>query len=215
MGTALEQIRQGTRLDDVILGHGYDSHSGFREAFAKTFGIAPGQSAESGCIFLSWIESPLGPLVAGANDDGVCLLEFTERRMLEAQFATLRKRFQCAIVPGDNEHLTKLKEELTAYFAGTLKEFTVPLVYPGSPFQTRVWDGLCEIPYGQTWSYEELARHVGSPRGQRAVGHANGLNRIAILIPCHRVVNKDGKLGGYGGGLWRKQFLLDLERGEA
>ena len=106
-----------------------------------------------------------------------------------------------------------LKKELDSYFTGELRHFSVPLVYPGSPFQVRVWNELLRIPYGETCSYEELARRVGSSSGQRAVGHANGLNRIAIVIPCHRVVNKDGKLGGYGGGLWRKQYLLDLEKG--
>ena len=89
----------------------------------------------------------------------------------------------------------------------------MPLEFPGSAFQRRVWKGLLGIPYGTTLSYEDLARRVGVPRGQRAVGHANGLNRISIVIPCHRVVNKDGKLGGYGGGVWRKQWLLNLEKG--
>jgi AraC family transcriptional regulator of adaptative response/methylated-DNA-[protein]-cysteine methyltransferase len=212
MGKALEQIRQGTKLDDVVLGHGYESHSGFREAFVRTFGVPPGQSAETDCILLAWLESPLGPLVTGATKKGVCLLEFTTRRMLEAQFATLRKRFRCAIIVGQNEHLLRLKEEMASYFNGMLQEFTVPLDYPGSPFQRRVWDELRRIPYGQTCSYEELGHRIGSPTAPRAVGHANGLNRIAILIPCHRVVNKDGRLGGYGGGLWRKQFLLNLEQ---
>ncbi|HEY7546462.1 MAG TPA: trifunctional transcriptional activator/DNA repair protein Ada/methylated-DNA--[protein]-cysteine S-methyltransferase [Blastocatellia bacterium] len=213
MGVALDQIRQGAEIDDVVLGNGYESHSGFRDAFARTFGRPPGKSRDADCILLSWIESPVGPLIAGANNDGVCLLEFTDRRMMEAQFATLRKRFSSPIVPGENNHLLELKEQLTDYFAGKLKRFNMPLVYPGSPFQTRVWDELLRIPYGETISYEELARRISSPKAVRAVGHANGLNRIAILIPCHRVVNKGGKLGGYGGGLWRKQFLLDLERG--
>jgi AraC family transcriptional regulator of adaptative response/methylated-DNA-[protein]-cysteine methyltransferase len=134
--------------------------------------------------------------------------------MLETQFTTLRKRFECAIVPGNHQHLDQLNDELARYFAGTLTEFTVPVVAPGSPFQQRVWSALQNIPfpYGETRSYEELARSIGSPGAQRAVGRANGLNRIAIVIPCHRVVNKGGQLGGYGGGLWRKQFLLDLER---
>jgi AraC family transcriptional regulator of adaptative response/methylated-DNA-[protein]-cysteine methyltransferase len=212
MATAFDQIRNGAAIDDVALGNGYDSHSGFRDAFTRTFGVTPGQGATTGRILLTWMESPVGPLLAAANDEGICLLEFTERRMLEAQFATLRKRFVCALIPGTNALLEKLKAELTSYFAGTLREFTVPLRYPGTPFQTRVWDVLRRIPFGKTWSYEELARKVGSPKASRAVGRANGLNRIAILIPCHRVVNKDGNLGGYGGGLWRKQFLLDLER---
>jgi AraC family transcriptional regulator, regulatory protein of adaptative response / methylated-DNA-[protein]-cysteine methyltransferase len=179
----------------------------------RTFGRPPGTSDGVDRIVVSWIESPLGPLVTAANDRGLCLLEFTDRRMLEAQFDTLKKLFSCAIVPGDNEHLANLRTELQAYFEGTLREFSIPLVFPGSPFQLRVWNELLRIPYGETCSYEELARRIGAESGQRAVGHANGLNRIAIVIPCHRVVNKDGKLGGYGGGLWRKQHLLDLEKG--
>jgi AraC family transcriptional regulator of adaptative response/methylated-DNA-[protein]-cysteine methyltransferase len=212
MGQALQQIRHGADLDDVALGNGYESHSGFRDAFAKTFGKPPGRSRDAECILTSYVESPLGPLLVGAVTDGICLLEFTDRRMLETQFATLRKRFQCAIVPGTNRHIDKLKKELAQYFAGKLSKFTVPLIYPGSPFQRKVWQGLLKIPFGETRSYEALAKAIGVPAAQRAVGHANGQNRIAILIPCHRVVNKGGKLGGYGGGLWRKQFLLDLER---
>ncbi len=211
LGSALEQIRQGRPLDDVALGNGYDSHSGFRDAFRRTFGRTPGRSAAADCIRVSWLQSPLGPLLAGATGEGICLLEFTERRMLEAQFAQLRKRFRCAVVPGVNEHLGRLEEELVQYFNGALRRFAGPLVYPGSPFQRRVWEELLRIPYGQTCSYEDIARRLGSARATRAVGRANGQNRIAILIPCHRVVNKGGKLGGYGGGLWRKQFLLGLE----
>ena len=214
LGKALEAIRLGSELDEVIMGHGYESHSGFRDAFSKTFGKPPGQSRDKDCIVTAWIESPLGPLVAGATGEGVCLLEFTDRRMLEAQLETVSKRFNTAIVPGENDHLVQLKDELSQYFAGTLKHFTMPLIYPGSPFQQRVWGALLKIPYGETTSYETLADSIGAHGAQRAVGHANGLNRIAIIIPCHRVVNKSGKLGGYGGGLWRKQFLLSLERGE-
>ena len=213
MGQALEQIREGTGLDDVILGHGYESHSGFRDAFVRTFGAPPGKSQGAGRLDVAWIESPLGPLVAGATEEGICLLEFTDRRMLEAQFRTLRRLFKRAVVPGSNVHLRNLQEELTAYFAGALKTFSVPLVYPGTTFQRRIWGELLAIPYGETRTYEEMAAAAGSPGACRAAGTANGMNRIAILIPCHRVVNKDGKLGGYGGGLWRKQRLLDLERG--
>ncbi len=215
MGEALQQIRQGVALDDVALGNGYESHSGFRDAFARTFGKPPGRSRTADSIVISWVESPLGPLLVAATAAGICLLEFTDRRMLETQFTTLRKQFHCAIVPGTNEHIEEVKDELSLYFAGKLTEFRVPLVYPGSPFQQAVWAALLQIPYGETRSYEGLARTVGAPKGQRAVGRANGQNRIAIVIACHRVVNKDGRLGGYGGGLWRKQFLLDLERRHA
>lgn len=214
LGKSLEQIRLGTDLDDVALGYGYNSHSGFREAFVKTFGQSPGRSRSADCIVVAWIESPIGPLLAAATAQGVCLLEFTDRRMLDAQFATLRKRFKSAIVPGENEHIKQLKKELEQYFAGTLKKFSLKFIYPGTPFQERVWNALLKIPYGTTVSYEDIAKKIGSPKASRPVGTANGLNRIAIVIPCHRVVNKSGELGGYGGGLWRKQMLLRLERGE-
>ncbi len=213
LGDALGEIREGGELDEVILGHGYESHSGFRDAFVKTFGTPPGKSRGEDCIQVDWIESPLGPLVAGATAEGICLLEFTDRRMLEAQFRAIRRLFKRAVVPGKNPHLEHLKRELAAYFSGTLMRFTVPLVFPGTPFQRRVWEELLRIPYGQTRTYEQMAQAAGSPGACRAAGTANGMNRIAILIPCHRVVNKDGKLGGYGGGLWRKARLLGLEQG--
>ena len=212
MGAALKQIGRGADLTDVALGHGYDSNSGFRDAFERTFGKSPGRSRGAECIVTQMVESPLGPLIVCATPAAVCLVEFTDRRALETQVATLRSRFDCAIVPGSNKHLEQMKSELAAYFAGELREFRVPLDYRGTPFQKAVWAELLRIPYGQTLSYEALAERVGRPGAQRAVGTANGRNRLGIVIPCHRVVNKDGRLGGYGGGLWRKQFLLDLER---
>ncbi len=214
LGKAFQEIRAGARLDDVTLGHGYESHSGFRDAFRRTFGTPPGKATENGCISAAWMESPLGPLIAGANAEELVLLEFTDRRMLEAQIETLRRHFKTSIVPGDNRILNTLRSELKQYFNGRLKKFSTPLAFPGSEFQERVWKELLCIPYGSTVSYEELAARINSPRAQRAVGHTNGLNRIAILVPCHRVVNKNGELGGYGGGLWRKRALLDLEQGK-
>ena len=160
---------------------------------------------------MSWIESPLGPLVVGATDRGVCLLEYSDRRMLETQIASLRERLG-PVLPGNHPLLEQLRAQLAEYFAGTRRAFTVPLDYPGTPFQTKVWNGLRRIPYGETISYEKLAWQVGAPGAQRAVGHANGQNRIAIVIPCHRVVGQDGSLTGYGGGLDRKVVLLELER---
>lgn len=211
---AFNQIRENGALDTAVFESGYDSHSGFREAFAKTFGETPGKYRDGECVKLAWLRSPLGPLVAGATAQGICLLEFTDRRMLETQFKTLRRVLAAPLVPGSNEHLETLQTELASYFAGKLKTFSVPLVYPGTPFQRRVWQELLTILYGQTRSYEQMAAAVGSPKAVRAVGTANGANRIAIVIPCHRVVNKNGKLGGYGGGLRRKEYLLGLERGD-
>jgi O-6-methylguanine DNA methyltransferase len=118
-----------------------------------------------------------------------------------------------SIAPGENGIVARLRSELERYFSGRLKRFSVPLEYPGTEFQVRVWRALLDIPFGETRSYEDVARALGKPGAVRAVGHANGLNRIAIVIPCHRVVNKNGELGGYGGGLWRKKHLLALERG--
>jgi AraC family transcriptional regulator of adaptative response/methylated-DNA-[protein]-cysteine methyltransferase len=212
LGEALSKIREGEKIDDVVFTNGYESHSGFREAFTKLFGTPPGKSRTRESVVTTLINSPLGPILIAANQSGLCLTEFSDRRMLEYQIKTLRKYFGNAIIPGNNEFTEQAKEELKYYFEGKLKNFKVPLVYPGTEFQKKVWSQLIKIPYGKTISYEELANRVGIPNASRAVGTANGMNRIGIIIPCHRVVNKNGKLGGYGGGVWRKQWLLDLER---
>lgn len=212
LSRAFGAIRNGSSLDEVIVSSGYESHSGFRDAFRQQLGFTPGDSRARHCVLLSWLQTPLGPMVAGATDEGLCLLEFTDRRMLEAQIATVRRRLPGPVIAGSNAHLERLQAELKDYFDGARRDFTVPLVFPGTDFQRRVWEGLLAVPYGETRSYQELAAAVGDGKAVRAVGRANGSNRIAIVIPCHRIVNKSGELGGYGGGLRRKQFLLDLER---
>lgn len=210
---AFDRLREGMRLDDVALDSGYESHSGFREAFGKVFGDAPGRvRGEGGRIVIRMVESPVGPVLAGAGEQGICLLEFTDRRMLEANLKTLGERFEQPLVPGQSPLLDRLQTELQDYFEGRLNRFTLPLQPGGTPFQSKVWEELTRIPFGGTISYDELARRVGRPTAQRAVANANGQNRIAILIPCHRVLGKDGSLTGYGGGLWRKRLLLELER---
>lgn len=211
LSRALGRIRENQPLDGAVFESGYDSHSGFRDAFIRTFGKTPGSCRNQDCVLVSWLRSPIGPLVAGATSEGLCLLEFTDRRSLESEFNTVQKLFGSPLVPGSNEHLETLKVELASYFAGSLKAFSVPLVYPGTAFQRQVWEQLLAIPYGETRSYEQTAIAVGRSRAVRALGSANGSNRMAIIVPCHRVVNKNGRLGGYGGGLWRKQYLLDLE----
>ena len=157
------------------------------------------------------VQSPLGPLRLGATHDGLCLLEFDDPRRLVSAHAGLDRWLGLRATPGRNQHLELAISQLEDYFAGTRRTFTVPLVAPGTAFETCVWTALRSIPYGTTWSYAELAAAMGNPRAQRAVGMANGRNRIAILIPCHRVVNTGGSLGGYGGGLWRKDWLLKHE----
>ncbi len=153
---------------------------------------------------------------ACASGEGVCLLEFADRRMLPAQWRRIEARF--GPVPDDasaHPHLDALARQLREYFAGKRRDFAVPLALAGTPFQERVWRRLLDVPYGETISYDELARRTGCEGGQRAVGRANGDNRLAVVVPCHRVVRADGGLGGYGGGLERKRRLLELESGAA
>jgi AraC family transcriptional regulator of adaptative response/methylated-DNA-[protein]-cysteine methyltransferase len=212
LSEAFTRIREGRDLDDVAMGHGYPSHSGFRDAFGQTFGRPPRKSAAAQPVVTTMIDSPVGRLVAGTTDDGICLLEYTDRRMLERSLDTLRRRFVAPVVPGDHKWLELLREELQEYFDGRLTEFSVPIASRGTQFQDRVWSELCRIRHGTTISYEVLAKRIGQPTAVRAVANANGQNRVAILIPCHRVIGKDGTLTGYGGGLWRKRLLLDLEQ---
>jgi AraC family transcriptional regulator of adaptative response/methylated-DNA-[protein]-cysteine methyltransferase len=166
-------------------------------------------------IVVRTLPTPLGPMLAGTTDDGVCLLEFTDRPMLPTQLATLRHRLGRPIVAGRHPLLDRLADELEEYFAGTRAAFDVPLVTPGTPFQERAWTALRAIPPGETIPYEELAIRAGRPGAQRAAGTANGANRVAILVPCHRVVRKSGEIGNYGGGRWRKERLLALEAARA
>ena len=213
MGLALQHIQAGGSDVEAALDHGYESLSGFREAFHKTFGVTPVNSKKVTCILTRTIETPVAPLVACAVDGGVCLLEFADRRALQRQVQTLKRRLHGVIVPGTNEHLEQLSSELQEYFAGRRTRFAVPLVTPGTTFQQLVWQELLRILFGQTRSYEQVAAAIGRQNAPRPVGRACGDNRVAILIPCHRVVRCDGSLAGYGGGLWRKHFLLNLEKG--
>ena len=209
----LSQLRLGFDLDNAAADAGFESLSGFREAFAKVFGESAGKADPASAIHLAWVETPLGPMVGGSNGDALIFLEFTNRRMMEAQIETLKKRFTVSFVPKDDGIIKQTRRELDEYFASKRKHFSVPIAFPGSLFETKVWSQLVQIPYGETISYEDLATRIGSKGAVRAVGSANGRNRISILVPCHRVVNKSGALGGYGGGLWRKQALLALEQG--
>ena len=212
MGLAIEFLRRGDDPLHVAYDLGYDSPSGFRAAFEKTFGTTPGKCDHVQLIQTTTIPTPIGPMLAAAGDRGLCLLEFADRRALPRQIAMLRRRTGGGVfVPGTNPFLRQLRVELNEYFAGKRQDFPVACHPLGTNFQMKVWAKLCEIPCGTTWSYRDLARAIGQPTACRAVARANGDNRLAILIPCHRVVRDNGTLCGYGGGLWRKQFLLDLE----
>ena len=162
-------------------------------------------------IVTTMVTTPLGPMLGGATARGICLLEFTDRRMLPAQLRVVQHRLGMPVVAGRHRHLDQLQVELDEYFDGSRRQFDLPLLAPGSEFQERTWAELRRLASGETVSYEELAMRVGVPRAQRAVGTANGANRIALVIPCHRVVRKSGETGNYGGGRWRKEWLLRHE----
>jgi AraC family transcriptional regulator of adaptative response/methylated-DNA-[protein]-cysteine methyltransferase len=211
IGQAFGRIKHGERVAGTAFESGYESLSGFADQFKKTAGFSPGKSQEHQLIATTRILTPLGPMLAGATDDGICLLEFVDRRMLETQLKRLGKLLNAECVPGFCKHFDRLHDQLQEYFSGKRREFDVPLLLPGTPFQQKVWAGLQTIPYGSTRSYKEQAAAIGLPHAVRAVAKANGDNRIAIIIPCHRVIGANGELVGYGGGLWRKQYLLNRE----
>ena len=161
------------------------------------------------------ISTPIGSMRAGVIDDRLALLEFVDGRTLETTLRRLGKYFNAEILPGRHPLFKTLEKQMTEYFEGKRRSFEVPLFTPGTPFQKAAWDALGRIPYGTTRSYKEQAEMIGRPKAVRAVARANRENRIAVIIPCHRVIGADGKLTGYGGGLRRKKLLLELERKNA
>jgi len=194
--------------------NGFESLSGFNDAFRRLFGDSPARSRTLTPVRVTRVLTPLGPMVAAATDEKLCLLEFSERPRLKTQIKRLRVRLDCVVSPGSNAVLRQTEQELEAYFGGGLTTFSLPLLLGGTPFQTEVWRALLEVPFGSTASYGELAVAIGNPQAVRAVGKANGDNPLAIVVPCHRIIGSDGKLTGYGGGLWRKKALLELESGQ-
>jgi len=199
------------------VGAGFQSDSAFRNAVERTFGLPTSRVGGSAILTSTWLPTPLGNMLAVAHDDGIVLLDFADRATLDPTLATLRARFaaertDAVIVPGEHRHLTMLATELTNYFAGAGRMFTVPICPAGTDFERRAWDALRAIPFGQTRSYGQQAASMGDARAVRAVGRANGRNTINILIPCHRVIAASGDLTGYGGGLARKRWLLRHEQ---
>ena len=212
MGLALREVRRGGRVDEAKNGSGFESASGFREAFTRIFGDPPTAAKSRAPMFAERIETPLGAMVAVADDEGLRLLEFADRRATERELSILRKRLWTNIVPGEHPHLEAIRSQLADYFSGKNLEFDLPLAPIGSDFQLRTWEILRSIPLAETRSYSWMADQLGIPNARRAVGRANGTNMMCIVIPCHRVIRADGTLCGYGGGLWRKKWLLDHER---
>jgi AraC family transcriptional regulator of adaptative response/methylated-DNA-[protein]-cysteine methyltransferase len=212
MGLALREVRRGGRGDEVQNGSGFESASGFRAAFTRIFGEPPTTAKTRAGLFAERIETPLGAMLAIADDEGLRLLEFVDRRAMERELTILRRRLRTNVVPGEHQHLDAIRSQLADYFSGKNLEFDISLAPVGSPFQLRAWKILRSIPLGETRSYSWMAKQLGDVEMRRAVGRANGENMMCIIIPCHRVIRADGTLCGYGGGLWRKKWLLDHER---
>ncbi len=211
MGLAMKQIRAGNAVINAQLASGYESGSGFRDAFSRIMGDAPSRGS-SHVLKASWIDTRLGPMIAISDDEALYLLEFVDRRGLEREVQRLRQKTKSTIIPGHTHPIYSIAKELNLYFDGQLKEFKTPIAMLGSPFQKAIWDELQKIPYGETRSYLDIAKAVGNHLAFRAVARANGANQFAIVVPCHRVINSNGELGGYGGGLARKQWLINHEK---
>jgi AraC family transcriptional regulator of adaptative response/methylated-DNA-[protein]-cysteine methyltransferase len=211
LGEAIGHIQEGRQVSRTAHEAGYESLSGFNEALKQLAGRAPASLDDARVVTVKRVGTPLGQMIAGVADGSVVLLEFADRRALPAQFERIAKRLDAVFVPGEDDLLDDLAAQLEAYFAGERRDFDLPLATSGTPFQEQVWAALCEIPPGTVCSYGDVAAAIGRPTATRAVARANGDNRIAILIPCHRVIGSDGSLTGYGGGLWRKKRLLEVE----
>ncbi len=211
MGLALQAVGDGETVTEAQFAQGFESASGFRAAVSRLFGAPPRDAARSRrLLHAERINTPLGRILAVADDSGLHVLDFVDRRGLERKLITLR--LKVTVVPGAHPHLRAAASQLAEYFAGTRLEFDLPLAPTGSAFELAAWQHLRTIAPGTVQSYGDMARALGRPGSARAVGRANGMNYISIVIPCHRVIAADGKLTGYGGGLWRKQWLLDHER---
>lgn len=214
LGQAFSRIAEGAGVLDAALDADFDSVSGFCEALRRATGSSPRHARGRAAIQVAQVPSPLGPLMVAGDDVAVHLVEFWDRRMLETQFAVLEKRLNVVFFPGETDPMRQMRDELARYFAGDLQQFVTPLRFPGSPLQEQVWSALLDVPYGETWTYGQLATKIGRPAAVRAVARAVGENRLAIVVPCHRIIGANGQLTGYGGGLWRKRFLLTLEGGQ-
>ncbi|WP_432700403.1 bifunctional transcriptional activator/DNA repair enzyme AdaA [Kluyvera cryocrescens] len=210
VNVALQELKAGRSATDVAFDNGYESLSGFGYTCKKLTGQST--VAHQQTILIHRFTTPLGPMFVCATERGVCLLEFVDRRMLETEFRDLQRLLRARIIAGSNNHTHQAEREIGEYFAGQRREFTLSLDTPGSDFQRRVWQALGRLPCGHTTHYQALAESLNKSTASRAVAAANGANRIAIVIPCHRVIGKDGSMTGYGGGVARKAWLLDHEK---
>ncbi len=208
----LSRIESGGSVIDAQLDAGFESGSGFRAAVVKLIGDSPANLKGRNLLKADWIDTPIGAMLAVADEHALHLLEFSDRKALPGELARLRTATRSAITFGRSPPIDQMKAELVAYFNGRSARFHTPLARHGSAFKRTVWDALSAIPPSATRSYADIAAAIGKPSAVRAVAAANGANQVAIVIPCHRVIGADGLLTGYGGGLWRKRWLIEHER---
>ncbi len=202
----------GPLLADAAFDHGYGSLSGFNDAIRNLIGASPGAAGDAMLLAVAPVETPLGVMLLGAAEGKLCLAEYSDQGRLEAQLRRVRQRLDATLVPGREAPIADAEAQLVEYFAGLRRRFDLPLLPAGTDLQRQVWETLLQIPYGETWTYGQVAAAIDRPRAARPVGQAVGANPISIIVPCHRVIGGSGSLTGYGGGLWRKQRLLALER---
>ncbi|MET0505397.1 MAG: trifunctional transcriptional activator/DNA repair protein Ada/methylated-DNA--[protein]-cysteine S-methyltransferase [Luteibacter sp.] len=211
-GRGMDRLAMGAAVIDAQQSAGYESGSGFREAVVRLLGDVPVALRGRELLKADWLESPIGTLLAVADDHALHLLEFFDRTALPNELKKLREATRSSITFGRTPVIDRIEAELREYFAGTRTSFETPLALHGSVFTRAIWDELVAIPPGTTRSYAQIAHAAGRHTAVRAVARANGANQLAIVIPCHRVIGTDGSLTGYGGGLWRKDWLLRHER---
>lgn len=213
--SGLSTLQKGSMMIDAQLDAGFDSASGFRTAFERLFGHAPHQMRGASDLRADWIDTPLGGMIAIADETSLHLLEFVERKALPEGLRKLSALTKGRIGLGRTAIHDATKAQLDRYFAGQAAMLDVPVALHGTDFQQQVWRALQTIPAGETRSYAELAAQIGRPTATRAVARANATNRLALVVPCHRVIGADGTLTGYAGGLWRKEKLIEIERSYA
>lgn len=212
INNAFQEIKSGKNIINTAFDTGYNSLSGFGYTYKKIMKKSPSTNLQHDVILIDRLTTPLGPMFICATKQGICLLEFIDRRMLETEFKQLQTQLNMKIIFGENEHIKQAKIEISEYFQGIRTHFTVALHTPGTTFQQTVWECLKQIPYGELTTYKQQAQKMNNPSAIRAVANANGNNRVAIIIPCHRVIGSTGELIGYGGGLERKKWLIEHEK---
>ena len=207
-----EARKNGEKTVEAQLEAGFESSSGFRSAFAKILGKAPGSFTGKESLKADFLDTPLGPMIILADEKALWLLEFADRKAIGRQLQTAERDFGSSAGLGSTAVTDETKQQLSDYFEGQRADFDLPMAQFGTDFFRRVWDELCQIPLGTTRSYKEMAAAIGRPTAMRAVARANASNRLAIVVPCHRVIAANGDLAGYAGGTWRKSWMLDHER---